>query len=114
MPNTPFDRLEAFQLSFGEALMVEMSSKLGSMGSMGTLEKVFRMKEEFRKSLEYIQQENNVNIGILWPPDSGLRNTTTNPDKIEAAVLESARGVIKEFEGKQPQEIKLYHAPEEI
>lgn len=110
LPNTPFDRMDAFELTPGEYLIAEFAHRTGSLGSLGTTEKFLRVKEEIRKSLEYIQHQSKVNIGILWPPDSNLSNLTTDPDKVEAAVIESARGVIKEFGAEQPREIGSFHS----
>lgn len=110
LPNTPFDRMDAFELSPGQYLFAELAHRTGSLGSIGSIEKFIRVKEEIRKSLEYIQQQKKVNIGILWPPDSNLSNLTIDPGKVETAVLESARGVIKEFGAKQPGKINLFHS----
>lgn len=110
LANIPFDRLESFHLSLGEFLVVEMSSKLEGVESLKIVEKVLLMKEEFRKALEYIrEQESRVNIGILWPPDMGLTTTGTDHDLIKAAVLESARDVISQFGIEQPEHIELYN-----
>jgi predicted acylesterase/phospholipase RssA len=110
LPNTPFDRLDAFELTPGQYLFAELAHATGSIGSLGTVEKFLRIKEEIRASLEHIQTQQNVNIGILWPPDSNLSNLTTDPDKVEAAIMESARGVIKEFGAEQPKELGVYHS----
>jgi len=110
LPNTPFDRMDAFELNPGQYLFAELAHQTGSLGSIGTVEKFLRVKEEIRKSLEYIQNQNKVNIGILWPPDSGLSNLGTNPDKVEAAVIESARDVIKQFGSAQPRKLNLFHS----
>ncbi len=112
LPNTPFDRMDAFELTPGEYLFAELSSKMGSVGSAGSLdnvEKFLLIKEEVRKSLEYIQKQKGVNVGILWPPDSGLSNFTTDPDKVEEAVIESARNVIDIFGAEQPENLNLFH-----
>lgn len=115
LPNTPFDRMDAFEVKPGEYIVSELLegvSRVVPVASLGTVEKFLRIKGQIRKSLEFIQKKQGVNIGILWPRDSGLTNVTINPERIQAAVLESARGVIKTFGGKQPEEIKLYHHQE--
>ncbi|QQG45729.1 MAG: patatin-like phospholipase family protein [Candidatus Sungiibacteriota bacterium] len=113
LPNTPFDRMDAFETTPGEYLvseLIEGASKVIPAASLGTVEKFLRIKEQIRKSLEFIQKQKGVNIGILWPRDSGLTNVTTDAVRIKAAVLESARGVIKEFGAQQPREIELFES----
>lgn len=78
------------------------------MVSLGHLEKFLLIKEQLRQSLEKIREEEGVNVGILFPPDGGLAALGTDGDSIKAAVMESARGVIDEFGGIQPQDLELY------
>lgn len=114
LPNTPFERLDAFQLSKGEYIVAELLKAFGSPGSLlslGQMEKFLLIKEQMRQSLGYIQKEKGVNIGIVWPPDSALGTFGQKPGEIKSAVLESARGIISVFGKKQPQEIKLYESP---
>lgn len=117
LPNTPFDHMDAFEVTPGEYLvseLIEGASKIIPAASLGTVDKFLRIKEQIRKSLEFIQKQRGVNIGILWPQNSGLTNVTTDPDRIKAAVLESARGVIKAFGGKQPYKIELFESSKSL
>ena len=107
LPNIPFDNIENFELNFSEKLITKFVPRVGSLGAV---EKFLRIKEEIRKSLEYIQSQTGVRIGIMWPPDSDLGNVTTDPTQIEAAIIESARSVIKQFGGEQPDKILLNHS----
>ncbi|HVO86730.1 MAG TPA: patatin-like phospholipase family protein [Candidatus Binatia bacterium] len=125
LPNTPFDRMDSFETTPGEyffsellqaaskiAPLASLGRDLAPLGSLGTVEKFLSAKQQIRKSLEFIQKQTGVSIGILWPPDSGLTNVGTNPDAVQAAELESARGTIEAFGEPQPHEIKLYHHKE--
>ncbi|HEY4479665.1 MAG TPA: hypothetical protein VI981_04920 [Candidatus Paceibacterota bacterium] len=106
LANVPFNRVDSFELSPGEYLLAEFLPKVGSLGTMA---KFASNKKQMRESLEFIQKQSGVNIGILWPPDTNLDTLTTDPYKIEASELEAARGVIKAFGGEQPRDLNLYH-----
>lgn len=106
LPNIPFKRTDAFELSAGEYMLAEFADRVG----LSNAARFLRVNEEIRKSLQVIQNEQKVNIGILWPPDSDLGNLTTDSKQVEAAVIESARGVIKAFGAEQPGALPLFHA----
>lgn len=111
LPNTPFDRLDAFRLSPTELMVAELAGSLGkagSLNSLGQLEKFMQIKEELRKSLETIESTKRVNVGIMWPPESGLDALRQNGGDIKAAVYESARAVFDDFGVPQPEEVPLY------
>ena len=107
LPQVPFNRTDAFELNFGEKIVAEFAHRFDSLN---TVEKFLRIKEEIRKSMEYIQKQKGVHIGVLWPPDSALNPLTTDPDQVEAAVMESARGVIRTFGAEQPGKLDIFHS----
>lgn len=69
LSNVPFNRADSFELSFGEYLLAEYLPKIGVLGTMA---KFAGNKKQMRESLEYIQKQSGVKIGIIWPPDTGL------------------------------------------
>ena len=107
LPQVPFNRTDAFELNFGEKIVAEFAHRFDSLN---TVEKFLRIKEEIRKSMEYIQKQKGVHIGVLWPPDSALNPLTTDPDQVEAAVMESARGGIRTFGAEQPGKLDIFHS----
>ena len=111
LPNTPFECLDAFRLSNGEYVIAELAKRLGPKfvpALAGQVEKFLLIKEQMRKSMEYLQEQSGVNIGIMWPPDAGLDVMRQDPYAIETAVLESARSVISRFDEQQPHDLRLY------
>ncbi len=110
LPNVPFDHLESFELNMTEEFIINLLKFVPHFGSLNVVEKFIRAKEEFRKLLEEIQEQNNVRIGVMWPPDSGLESITIDPKQIEMSIIKSFRKTIEEFGGEQPEEINLYHS----
>lgn len=109
LPNTPFRKTNTFKYGPGGYLIMSLSKKMGSFGSLGTMEKFMRNLERFRHDLEYIEKEHNLNIAILWPPDSDIYQLSNDPDQIKTTVLQSARDAINQFGEPQPQKIRLYN-----
>ncbi len=114
LPNMSFDYMNTFSYSDREKLMMWGAARMGSLGSIGslgsvgTVEEFFKIKEHIRNFLENIQREQQVNIGVMWPPDEGMGNLTQNADTVKAAILGAARATIKEFGEEQPDEIKSF------
>jgi len=111
LPNTPFDRLDTFQLSKTERYIGELANGLGAAGSLvslAQLEKFMQIKEQMRKSIETIQKENNVNIGFLWPSDTGLDALKQNPLDMKEAVYRGVRDTVDAFGANQPDNIVLF------
>lgn len=102
LPNAPFARIETFSESTGPA------KYLPRAGSPGTLKKFYQVTRDLRRLLESFKKEQNVNIGILWPPDRGLHTLDTDAGMIELAENDAARDTIKQFGEKQPERIKMY------
>ena len=103
LPNVPFDKLDAFKLSKGQWLFAEFAKKMGSIGSLGTMRKFLMIIEELRGDLEDASREEEVNIGVVWPPDSGISPISQNPDDARETVAQSALDLIKRFGGKEKQ-----------
>lgn len=53
----------------------------------------------FRQSYEYAKHA-EVHVGILWPPECGIRSLTRNPAVLKKAVEASARLTMDVFKGK--------------
>ncbi|MDP2648493.1 MAG: hypothetical protein Q8P19_01180 [bacterium] len=118
LPQTPFEEMENIrptnkEIKFADLLRKQAGSltEAGSLGNaalLSQIEKGLLLKHQLRESLEIIQKRKDVNIGILWPPDMGLGSLTIDGDDMKAAILESARAVIREFGQKQPDEMPWY------
>lgn len=112
LPNMPFERMDSFETNFGEFLVSDLmqgvSKVIPGESFEKTTEKIFQMNQKMRKSLEFIQGQQKVNIGVLWPQESGLGTFTVNSETVKTAMLESARDTIKAFKGEQPKEIGLF------
>jgi predicted patatin/cPLA2 family phospholipase len=99
LPNVPFDKLETFKASSG---MEWIAENLTESGSPGAIKKFLKITEALRGLLEEFKEENDVNIGILWPPDGSLESTTTEPQKIKASIYQSARDAFGQFGAEAP------------
>ena len=62
-------------------------------------------KRDLRSAFELMKKENGVNIGMLWPPDSGLELDTQDPDQIKLAITEAAEDVYRNFGEKHEVEL---------
>lgn len=102
MTNVPFNQIETFSESTGPA------KYLPRAGSPGTIKKFLQVTRDLRKLLESFKKEQNVNIGILWPPDRGLHTMDTDASMIELAENDAARDTIEQFHEKQPAKIEMY------
>jgi len=110
-PNVPFDFIDTLKYNKTERALIKGASylsELDSINSIGTLESFLKEKGKLRNLLEKIEQMHGVDIGVMWPPDSGVKTLTTDRDIITSAVIESARDVIDRFGGKQPHEIPSF------
>jgi hypothetical protein len=66
-------------------------------GSSVLFQKVLIQRMELRKVFGIIKQMTGINISILWPPKTGLKTATRNPDKVINGILESYRETLKIF-----------------
>lgn len=112
LPQTPFELMENIKPSAAEYNLASLMNatkraKMGSKASLTQTEKLLLSREDLRESLERIQTEKHVNIGIMWPPDDGLETINTDADAATAAIIASARDTIEQFGGEQPEEIDL-------
>lgn len=104
LPNNPFDEVE----NIGPGLVQSLFAKiLPKHGMTGFFKKYTLMAKELRKVVEEAQKELGVNIAIFWTPDTGIKATTNDPAKLEAAIYENARATFKAF-GEEPQDVKLF------
>ncbi|MCE9541216.1 hypothetical protein K8R03_01500 [Candidatus Kaiserbacteria bacterium] len=118
LPTMPFEYFEemiptADEIKFAKfarrrAGSLMRAGSLDGAASLHQVEKGLLLKHEQRKAFELIQKETGVHIGVLWPPNSGLTTTSIDGDDMKEAVLSSARDTIKQFGGKQPDEIPEY------
>lgn len=102
MTNTPFNTIETFRESTG------VSKYLPRTGSPGTIKKFLQVTRDLRKLLESLKKEQNINVGVLWPPDCGLHVLDTDAGMIELAENDAARDTIEQFGEKQPEKIEMY------
>ncbi len=104
LPNRSFDELEDLGPTF---LKTSFMKSLPKRGMSGMVRKFLQMSTELRKLIEETKKLQNVDVGVMWPPDTGLGNTTMDPDQVESAIYESARATFKAF-GEEIQDVKLY------
>lgn len=112
LPNVPFDRLETFKAGWGEWFLSSnlINRIVPYSGMPGTIVKFLKGARELRNLLEEFKEKRGVDIGIFWPPDQGLKNTSAEPDTIKAAIYETVRVTLKELGIRQPKKIPLYES----
>ena len=114
LPNRPFESMDTLKYNPVERVAAwtstELNKKMGGVGVMATVESLVTSKERSRAFLESVEGVLGVNIGVMWPPDSGVvvMGKGNNPDRMRAAAIESARSAIAEFGGEQPERIELF------
>ena len=101
LPQLPYEYLSMIKPSTGELI----GSKLAKLLGFDTVAKGLVSKKELRESLELIQELAGVNIGVQWPPDSGLSTFTTDSNEFKAAVIGSFRDTLKQWEADAPTEV---------
>lgn len=113
LPNVPFDRLETFKPSKAEMFLSSNFAEkaLPYSGMPGTVLKFLKIAQELRNLLESFKREQNVNVGILWPPDRGLSNQAAEHDTIKGGVYETVRDTFRQLGEKEPEKIELYESP---
>lgn len=109
LPNRPFDEIENLGPNFLKGAMID---KIPKAGMPGMVRKFLQMSQDLRKLMEEAKKTEGVNIGVLWPPETGLQNTTMDPVQIEKAIYESARDTFQAF-GEDIQDVNLYKPEQE-
>jgi len=107
LPNKPFEEMDKIGASF---LPPSVMNKIPNTGSIGIFKKFLEVSKELKKVLKDAKETEGVNIAVLWPPDSGIGNTTMNVDDLKASIYESARATFKAF-GEEVQDVQLYRTP---
>jgi len=102
LPNIPFRKLA--EVPEPNRLV----NQLPDSGVLGTIKKFARISQELRKTMQDCRKKQDVNIGILWPPDRGLDTLDADPDLIKLAVADTIRDTIKQFGERQPEKVELY------
>lgn len=108
LPQLPFEYLEEVKPSAGERI----GATLAKVAGYDAVAKGLVSRTELRKSLEFIQQQEHVNIGVLWPPDGGLSILSIDSDEFKAAVIASYRDAFKQFGAGEPSELPFLSAKE--
>jgi predicted patatin/cPLA2 family phospholipase len=104
LPNLPFNGASNFNFADGRHMLAQM---LPRVGSLSFLEKVLKQKKELREAFGKMRKEKNVNVGVMWPPEAGLTQVSSDPKEIKAAIMAAARSTCAEF--GEPEKIKDIH-----
>lgn len=101
LPQLPYEYLADIKPSAGE----HVASKILKLMGVDTLAKGLASRKELRESLELIQKLEGVNIGVQWPPDSGLGTFTTDSNEFKAATIGSYRDTLEQWGADKPTEV---------
>lgn len=103
LPNRSFTNTDVHELSKGEYLLSKIMPKRGLLGLLG---KMLKSKEKLRRAFQDIKSATDINIAVLWPPDSGLTSlSNTESDEIKTAIIEAANDTFARF--KEEHEVEL-------
>ena len=105
LPNMPFNNIETFRHPLiNEKLVLGFAKLLPD----SVTKKFLIQKKELREAFRFIKDQADINISILWPPDTDLVMVSDDSDKIKAAVLDAAQQTCKTFgEPEKARGIKL-------
>jgi len=106
LPQLPYEYINDVKPSAGE----HAGSALAKLAGFNAVAKGLVSKREFRLALEQIQKIDDVNIGVLWPPDSGLSTIATDGDALMAGIIASYKDTFKQFEAGEPTELPFLGA----
>ncbi len=53
--------------------------------------------KRFHEGMNYVQDCNGINVGVLWPPEMGIHQLTRNSSKLRAAVQASVEKTLEAF-----------------
>ena len=101
LPQLPYEYLADVKPSTSERI----GSTLAKVAGYDAVAKGLVSRTELRKSFELIQQQEHVNIGVMWPPDGGLSTLSINSGEFKAAVVASFRDTFKQFGAGEPSEL---------
>ncbi|OGI67420.1 hypothetical protein A3A05_02235 [Candidatus Nomurabacteria bacterium RIFCSPLOWO2_01_FULL_41_12] len=111
IPNTPFKKLEEFKAS--DSLLEHLpDTDLINSGSVGTFRKFQRVSAGMRDMVREFKEAKGVNIGVLWPPDTGLDTLDQDPDQMKIAVVDTIRDTVRQFGELPLEKIKIYESEE--
>ncbi len=96
---------------FGSQLFRELTGRVFAAVALRNLPAFLRAAivsrhKRFPEDMNYIQDCNEINVGVLWPPEMGIRPLTRSPSKLRAAVHVSVKQTLEVF-GKPEKEFKL-------
>lgn len=101
LPQLPYEYVSDVKPSAGE----HIGATLAKVAGFDAVAKGLVSRIELRKSLELIQQQEHVNIGVMWPPDGGLTTLSIDGDEFKAGVIASYRDTLKQFGAGEPLEL---------
>src|SRR3989344_5105664 len=81
-------------------------------GSVGTFRKFQRVSAGMRDMVREFKEAKGVNIGVLWPPDTGLDTLDQDPDQMKIAVVDTIRDTVRQFGELPLEKIKIYESEE--
>ena len=95
LPNRP--------LRFGSQLFRELTDRLFAATALRTLlpeyirAAVVSRHKRFGVGMNFVQNCNGINVGVLWPSEKGIHQLTRNSSKLRAAVQASAEKTLRVF-----------------
>ena len=107
IPNMPFEDLANFKIVNGVLKVIEWF--LPEEGTPGVFKKVLQREgdvKSLRQACDEISVRYGVKIGWLWPPDCGIRPTTTDSALLQNALQAAAVDAYKKFNKYNPDPTK--------
>jgi len=94
LPNLP--------LRFGSQFSRELTDRVFAAVALRNLPAFLRTAvvsrhKRFHEGMNYVQDYNGINVGVLWPPEMGIHQLTRSSSKLRAAAQASAGKTLEIF-----------------
>lgn len=101
LPQMPYEYMSNVKPSIKK----RMGAAIAKIFGFDAVAKGLVSRAELRQSLEFIQNHDHVNIGVMWPPDGGLGTISIDQPDFKAGVMASFRDTFRQFDSDIPSEI---------